>query len=67
VDGIYLIDAKDGKLTLMALGSRGPLGSKNPTPKATIPWNEADPATGAAEFDLALCRASKPLGYQFNP
>jgi len=67
VDGIYLINAKDGKITLMALGSRGPLGKRNPTPKITIAWNETDPAAGAADFDLALCRASKPLGYHFNP
>ncbi len=67
IDGLYVIDARDGHITVMALGTKAPLGAKNPTRKLTIPWNEADPEQGAADFDLVLCRASKPLDYHFSP
>lgn len=67
VDGLFIVSAGDGKITIMALGSRAPLGEKNPSKKVTIPWNEKDPRTGAAAFDLALCSVSSPLGVGFGP
>ena len=67
VDGIYIIDARNEAIAIIALGVRGPLGPRNPSKKISIPWNKADPGQGAADFDLALCSVSKPLGYGFAP
>lgn len=67
IDGIYIIKAQKGKISLIALGSRGPIGNKNPSSKISIPWNEKEPSQGAADFDLALCSVSKPFGFGFNP
>jgi hypothetical protein len=67
IDGLYVIDARGGRISVMALGTKAPLGSKNPSRKLTIPWKEDNPEQGAADFDLALCRVSSPLDYQFFP
>ena len=67
IDGLYVIDARDGHISVMALGTKAPLGAKNPSRKLTIPWKESDPEQGAADFDLALCRVSRPLDYHFSP
>jgi hypothetical protein len=67
IDGLYVIDARDGRISVMTLGTKAPLGSKNPSRKLTIPWTEDNPVQGAADFNLALCRVSRPLDYQFFP
>jgi hypothetical protein len=67
IDGLYVINAKDGHISVLALGTRAPLGPKNPSRKITIPWKEDAPEQGAADFDLALCRVSRPLDYHFSP
>jgi hypothetical protein len=67
IDGMYIIKAQKGKVSLIALGSRGPIGNTNPSTKISIPWNEKEPSQGAADFDLALCSASKPFGFGFKP
>jgi hypothetical protein len=67
IDGLYVIDARGGRISVMALGTKAPLGPKNPSHKLTIPWNEDNPEQGAADFDLALCRVSRPLDYHFSP
>jgi hypothetical protein len=67
IDGLYVIDAHDGHISVMALGTKAPLGAKNPSRKLTIPWKETDPEQGAADFDLALCKVSRPLDYHFSP
>jgi hypothetical protein len=67
IDGMYVIDAKAGHITVMVLGTRAPLGPKNPSPKLTVKWNEEQPSHGASDFDLALCTVSHPLDYGFSP
>lgn len=67
IDGLYVINARDGHISVMALGTKAPLGAANPSRKLTIPWKESDPEQGAANFDLALCRVSSPLDYHFSP
>lgn len=67
IDGLYVINARDGHISVMALGTKAPLGTANPSRKLTIPWKESDPEQGAADFDLALCRVSNPLDYHFSP
>jgi len=67
VDGMYVIKADKGAISVMALGSKGKIGPKNPSRKVVVPWNESSPEQGAADFDLALCKVSKPLDVGFSP
>lgn len=67
LDGMYVIDAREGLISVMALGTRGSIGPKNPSRKISVPWNESEPQKGAAEFDLALCSISHPLDFGFAP
>jgi len=66
-NGMYVINAQDGLITVMALGARGRVGPKNPSKKVVVPWGGNNPKQGAADFDLALCKVSKPLDFGFNP
>lgn len=67
IDGLYLINAKDGRITLMSLGSRQIIGKKNPSTKISILWDETHPKQGALDFDIALCKISHPLDFGFSP
>lgn len=67
IDGMYILKSERDTVSMMALGARGPIGAKNPSKKLTVFWSDADPEKSAADFDLALCKVAKPLGFEFNP
>jgi hypothetical protein len=67
VDGIYLINSQIDRVSVMGLGSRGSIGTKNPSRKSTMRLEGKSPAAQAAEFDALLCHLSKPLGVGFGP
>lgn len=62
-DGLYILQPHKDVLTLMTIGSR----SKTPSKKLSITLDMNDPSKAAAQFDLALCKVSKPLGVGFVP
>jgi hypothetical protein len=67
IDGLYVINAQDGRISIMALGSRTPIGKRNPSQKLTISWDELHPQQAALAFDMALCKISHPLDFGFSP
>lgn len=67
IDGMYILKSEKDTVSMMALGTRGSINAKNPSKKLTISWSDANPGKSAADFDLALCKVSKPLSFQFNP
>lgn len=67
IDGIYVINTGAGTISIMAIGSRPPIGKSNPSKKVSISWNENSPTNGAMDLDWALCSVSRPLSFGFNP
>ena len=67
INGMYIINAQNEKISLMSLGINDSPKVKNPSRKITIKWNETNPSQGAIDFDLALCRVSNTLDVGFAP
>lgn len=66
-DGMYILDVKNGKISLLGFGAREKIGPKNPSGKISIEWNQTAPFETATNLDHAFCKVSKPLDYGFSP
>lgn len=66
-DGMYIIQVSDKKVMLMGLGARAIPNTQIQTKKVTFQWNRENSPETTANFELALCKAAKPMDYGFSP
>lgn len=66
-DGIYIVQVDGINISLLGMGRKAPQNSPIPIAKATLKWNKENAEETAANYDLALCKAAKPMDYGFSP
>jgi hypothetical protein len=66
-DGMYIVQVTDKNVLLMGLGTKAPPNTQIPTKKVIFQWNRENSPETTANFELALCKAAKPMDYGFSP
>ena len=66
-DGMFIVQVVGDTISLMGIGSNAPRNKLIPIKKIDIQWNRENASETTANFDLAQCKAAKPMDYGFSP
>lgn len=66
-DGLFIVRVQGSSIAIRGVGAQSSTPATAVSEMMRLEWKIKSPMETASNFDLAICKAAKPMDYRFNP